>query len=41
MYGYPRQFPAGEMVVPETATEGCAGGFAADGNSAGDNIARD
>jgi hypothetical protein len=40
MCGYLRQFPAGEMVVPEAATGGCAGGFAADGNSAGDNIAR-
>jgi hypothetical protein len=41
MCGYPRQFPAEEMVMPEAATGGCAGGFAADGNSAGDNIARD
>jgi hypothetical protein len=40
MYDYPRQFPAGEIVVPEAATGCCAGGFAADGNSAGDNIAR-
>jgi hypothetical protein len=40
MYDYLRQFPAGEMVVPEAATEGCANGFAADGNSASDNIAR-
>jgi hypothetical protein len=29
------------MVVPEAAIGGCAGGFAADGNSVGDNIARD
>jgi hypothetical protein len=27
-------------VVPEAAIEGCTDGFAADGNSAGDNIAR-
>jgi hypothetical protein len=40
MYNYLRQFPAGEIVMPEAATEGCAGGFAANGNSAGDNIAR-
>jgi hypothetical protein len=41
MYGYPRQFSAGETVVPEAATGCCADGFAADDNSAGDNIARD
>jgi hypothetical protein len=40
IYGYLRQFPVGKTVMPEAATEGCAGDFAADGNSAGDNIAR-
>jgi hypothetical protein len=40
MYDYLRQFPTGEMVVPEAATEGCADGFAANNNSASDNIAR-
>jgi hypothetical protein len=41
MYGYLRQFPAGETVMPEAAIGGYVGGFAANNNSAGDNIARD
>jgi hypothetical protein len=40
MCDYPRQFSAGEIVMPEAAIEGYADGFAADGNSASDNIAR-